>query len=100
MLERTFKNGELISENQNAAIPIVTIRSPLEILSDLTQEEYAVLWSAAQQSSSISRWFDMMRAAAEIRSDDPRTIAGLTAAVDAGLLTRERVITVFGVDVP
>lgn len=38
----------------------------------------------------------MLRAAQEVDLDDPRTVAGMSAMVEAGLLSADRVETVLG----
>lgn len=99
MKTTVFKDGVQIAVEDDGLPDPPTVRTPLEIIASLTDDEYTGIWTAAQQSPQLSRWLDMMRAAQEVRSDDPRTIAGCAAAVQFGLLTAERVAEVFGVTV-
>lgn len=77
----------------------VTVRTPLQILGLLTDQEYATIRAAAMQSDDVARWYDMLRAASEVRSDDARTAQGCAAMVQLGLFTAERVKEIFGVAV-
>lgn len=99
--EKDARIAEL--ESQVAALtpaPVpegVTVRTPLEILGLLTEAEYAAIRAASGQSPAVARWYDMLRAASEVRSDDVRTQYGCAAMVLIGLFTAERVLEIFGV---
>ena len=84
----------------NAAFtsPFVTVHSPLEILNMLTLQEYQNIL-AAITNPQMNLWWAQLLSAAEVRSDDTRTITGCQAAVTNGILTADRVLTIFGVTV-
>lgn len=75
---------------------VAVVRTPREILSDLTEAEYATIAAATTTSPTAARWWDMLRAGPS-RSDDQRTIEGCQLAVSLGLLTRERCFALFAV---
>ena len=62
----------------------------LEFLDLFTEAEQLTIATAAMQSPQVKLWYDRTLAAMFITLDDPRTDAGLTALVDAGMLTAER----------
>ena len=62
----------------------------LEFLDLFTESEQLAIATAAMQSAQVKLWYDRMLAAMFITLADPRTEAGLTALVTAGLLTAER----------
>ena len=95
-----WENGILVGTIEDGSLPSpAVVRTPLEVMSLLTAEEYAAAWAKAQTSPQVSRWFDLLRAAAEIRSDDPRTAQGCELAVAENILTAARVLEIFGVEV-
>ena len=64
--------------------------SSLEFLDLFTEPEQLAVATAAMQSPQVKLWYDRTLAAMFITLADPRTEAGLTALVGAGLLTAER----------
>ena len=62
----------------------------LEFLDLFTESEQLAVATAAMQSAQVKLWYDRTLAAMFITLADPRTEAGLTALVGAGLLTAER----------
>jgi hypothetical protein len=62
----------------------------LEFLNRLTPDERTTIRRAARASEGLEDWLDMLRAAQEVNLDDPRTISGLNAMVNAGLLSPKR----------
>lgn len=62
----------------------------LEFLDLFTEAEQLAVATAAMQSQQVKLWYDRTLAAMFITLADPRTEAGLTALVDAGMLTAER----------
>ena len=62
----------------------------LEFLDLFTESEQLAIAPAAMQSAQVQLWYDRTLAANFITLADPRTEAGLTALVTAGLLTAER----------
>ena len=62
----------------------------LEFLDLFTEAEQLAVATAAMQSAQVKLWYDRTLAANFITLADPRTEAGLTALVGAGLLTAER----------
>lgn len=62
----------------------------LEFLDLFTEAEQLAVATAAMQSAQVKLWYDRTLAAVFITLADPRTEAGLTALVDARLLTAER----------
>lgn len=71
----------------------VIVRSPLEILSRMTQEEEAALASSSILAVVIVR--NRLIAASEVRSDDPRTAEGKAILITYGILTAERAAEIF-----
>lgn len=68
--------------------------SPLEFLERFTQSERIAIRQAAAgntpEAMQLADWLDLLRASMSVVSDDARTIAGMQALVDAGLLTAGR----------
>lgn len=62
----------------------------LEFLDLFTEAEQLTIAAAAMQSAQVKLWYDRTLAAMFITLADPRTEAGLTALVEAGMLTAER----------
>ena len=83
----TFDGSTFTPPDEPASIVVL---SPLQFLSRLTPQELAGISAAAAANPMVDVWRMMMLAAAEIRSDDPRTQEGLAFAVQMGLLTAER----------
>lgn len=68
----------------------------LEFLDLFTEAEQLAVATAAMQSAQVKLWYDRTLAAMFITLADPRTEAGLTALVQAGLLTAERKTEIVG----
>ena len=68
----------------------------LEFLDLFTEAEQLAIVTAANASAQVKLWYDRMLAANFITLADPRTEAGLTALVQAGLLTAERKAEIVG----
>ena len=62
----------------------------LQFLDLFTESEQLAVATAAMQSAQVKLWYDRTLAAMFVTLADPRTSAGLTALVGAGLLTAER----------
>jgi len=62
----------------------------LEFLDLFTESEQLAVATAAMQSAQVKLWYDRTLAASFVTLADPRTEAGLTALVGAGLLAAER----------
>ena len=62
----------------------------LEFLDLFTDAEQLAVTTAAMQSPQVKLWYDRTLAASFITLDDPRTEAGLSSLVVAGLLTEDR----------
>lgn len=78
---------------QDAPAPVVTYRTRLtrlEFRDSFTMAEKQALYTAAQSSVDIQIFLDDVKAAEYIEVSDFKTITGLGALVDAGLLTTER----------
>lgn len=70
--------------------PPVRVISALSFLERLTPDERIRIRRAAKVSEGLEDWLDMLRAAQEVDLDDPRTVSGLNAMVNAGLLSPKR----------
>ena len=70
--------------------PVYPQRTSLEFLDLFTEAEQLAVATAAMQSPQVKLWYDRTLAAMFVTLADPRTEAGLTALVGAGLLTAER----------
>ena len=68
----------------------------LEFLDLFTEAEQLAIVAATNASAQVKLWYDRMLAANFITLADPRTEAGLTALVQAGLLTAERKAEIVG----
>lgn len=68
----------------------------LEFLDLFTEPEQLTIATAAMQSPQVKLWYDRTLAAMFITLADPRTEAGLTALVDAGMLTADRKAEIVG----
>lgn len=64
--------------------------SPLEFMERLTKAERIAIRRASRQNDDLADWLDMLLGAREVNVTDPRTVAGVQALVQAGLLTPER----------
>lgn len=63
---------------------------PLAFLERFTSAERTTIRAAAGSDDALADWLDMLRAAQEIDLESQRTIAGLQALVDAGLISAAR----------
>lgn len=70
--------------------PVYPQFTSLQFLDLFTEAEQLGIVQAANASPQVKLWYDRMLAAMFITLADPRTEAGLTALVTAGLLTAER----------
>lgn len=70
--------------------------SSLQFIERFTEAEQIAIVTAAAASPALRLWYDKAMAADEIIADDPRTVAGLQALVDAGMLTSQRRDEVLG----
>lgn len=79
-------------EPADPPVPVVPPKqfTSLEFLDLFTESEQLAIATAAMQSAQVKLWYDRTLAAMFITLADPRTEAGLTALVTAGLLTAER----------
>jgi hypothetical protein len=68
----------------------------LEFLDLFTEDEQLAIATAAIQIPHVKLWYDRTLAAMFITLADQRTEAGLTALVDAGMLTAERKAEIVG----
>jgi hypothetical protein len=77
-----------------AYVPPAPVPAPrftsLEFLALFTDAEQLAVATAAMQSAPVKLWYDKVLAASFVTLDDPRTAAGLSDLVAAGLLTAER----------
>ncbi len=70
--------------------PVYPQFTSLQFLDLFTEPEQLAVATAAMQSAQVKLWYDRTLAASFVTLADPRTEAGLTALVGAGLLTAER----------
>jgi hypothetical protein len=92
--------GPEIPEWANALPPDRRVVPALAFLESLTPDERIAIRAAARENAGLEDWLDMLRAAQEVDLDDTRTISGLNAMVNAGLLTRRRADTILGTEDP
>jgi hypothetical protein len=64
--------------------------TPLSFMEMLTLGEQGAITAAAMQSPQLMLWLLKLTASTEVVLGDPRTAGGLTAMVQAGLLTQAR----------
>lgn len=62
----------------------------LAFRSRFTEDEKRAIYAARANSIDIQIWLDDLAAASDVRSDDPRMIAGVQGLEAAGLLTSGR----------
>lgn len=70
--------------------------TPLEFLDMFTADEQIAVVEATMSIASVKLWYDKMLASSFIDLEDPRTPAGLTALVSAGLITQSRYDEIMG----
>jgi len=64
--------------------------TPLEFIERFAEAEQLAIKAASRTNDALDLWFDKLRAAQVVVADDPRTVAGMKALVDAGLITAAR----------
>lgn len=70
--------------------PPAVATTPLQFLERFTEAEQLTITAAAMQSPALRLWYDKLMAAQEVVFADPRVSAGLSALVQAGLITQAR----------
>lgn len=70
--------------------PSATVWTVLAFRSRFTEAEKRAIYSARANSIDIQIWLDDLAAAEDVRSDDPRMIAGVQGLEAAGLLAAGR----------
>jgi hypothetical protein len=81
-----------IEEVRNAPpTSAIKVWSPLEFMEKFTTEERIALRTFAKSDVLAEDWLDLLKAANEVRMDDPRTRAGLDYMVLKGVLSQARV---------
>lgn len=70
--------------------PSATVWTVLAFRSRFTEAEKRAIYSARANSIDIQIWLDDLAAAEDVRSDDPRMIAGVQGLEAAGLLAPGR----------
>lgn len=73
-----------------------TIWTVLAFRSRFTEDEKRAIYSARANSIDIQIWLDDLAAAEDVRSDDPRMIAGVQGLEAAGLLAPGRAAEIMG----
>jgi hypothetical protein len=64
--------------------------APLAFLERFSQSERTAIRSAAAGDDALADWLDLLRAATEIDLASERTLNGMQALVDAGLIASDR----------
>lgn len=62
----------------------------LDFMERFTDAEQLAIVTATLANPAVKLWYDKAMAAGTVRADDPRTIAGMSALVDAGLISAAR----------
>ena len=76
--------------------PSATVWTVLAFRSRFTEAEKRAIYSARANSIDIQIWLDDLAAAEDVRSDDPRMIAGVQGLEAAGLLAPGRAAEIMG----
>jgi hypothetical protein len=95
VIGKKWSNGlwdELPPPTAQAAV----VWTVLAFRSRFTEAEKRAIYSARTNSIDIQIWLDDLAAADEVRSDDPRMIAGVQGLEAAGLLTAGRASEIMG----
>lgn len=95
----TFQDGQFVEpapQQGEPVVPFVPRWTPLQFIERFTDAEQLAIVTAAQSTPALRLWYDKAMAADEIVSDDPRTIAGVQALVDAGLISAQRKTEILG----
>lgn len=71
-------------------VPEPKVLTALAFLESFLPDERIAIRAAARGNAGLEDWLDMLRVAQEISLDDPRTVSGVNAMVNAGLLTPRR----------
>lgn len=64
-------------------------KTPISVLafrSRFSDQEKVAIYTAAKSSVEVQIWLDDLMAASDVRTDDPRTVAGVEALEAAGLI--------------
>jgi hypothetical protein len=91
--EAELEGAEIIPFEPPASSPVRVI-SVLEFLERFSQQKRIAIRAAARQSDSLADWLDLLMAAQVVDLDDPRTLGGVAAMTDAGLLTEAEALAV------
>lgn len=83
-------------EDVPAPEPSATVWTVLAFRSRFTEAEKRAIYSARANSIDIQIWLDDLAAAEDVRSDDPRMIAGVQGLEAAGLLAPGRAAEIMG----
>lgn len=83
-------------EDVPAPEPSATVWTVLAFRSRFTEAEKRAIYSARANSIDIQIWLDDLAAAEDVRSDDPRMIAGVQGLEAAGLLAAGRAAEIMG----
>lgn len=90
VVERDMTPEEIAAIPQPVPPPPIRVVPALAFLERLTADERIMIRRAARANEGLGDWLDMLRAAQEVDLDDPRTISGMNAMVNAGLLSPKR----------
>lgn len=84
-----------VDELEAAAAPTPGVFSVRDVIGKMPAEKLALAFNAALASPPLLQFFLLMLADTGIRADDPRTVAGLAAFVQSGLLTEAEAAALF-----
>lgn len=79
-----------------APAQLPTVWTVLAFRSRFTEAEKRAIYAARANSIDIQIWLDDLAAAEDVRSDDPRMIAGVQGLEAAGLLAAGRAAEIMG----
>jgi len=68
----------------------------LQFIERFTESEQLAIVTASMSSAPIKLWYDKAVGAEFIQADEPRTVAGMQALVDAELISAERRAEILG----
>lgn len=83
-----WQGGTLVTVTLPVNPPVAS--TSLRFMDRFTEAEQLAIVTATMSVASVKLWYDRMIAASEIVYKDPRTLGGLQALVDAGLITAAR----------
>lgn len=89
-------NVPTIIENTQAGSVPNTLNTKSEWMSRFTDQELAVIYTAAKQSVAVEIWLERFKVAEYIDASDPRTSAGVHALESAGILAPGRALEILG----